>query len=252
MWSAASNERRGLRRWKNSSNSSGCDVGKGLAVRESGGRRPSRKCIFLLRCLLVGLLAGDIGRGVSADWIDLDTPQSAYNTTSIPLGNTDKKNFKLVMSDEFNAPGRSFGDGDDPTWTTMHKNDYTNAALQFYSKDRVTTEDGFLKISTTNEDVNVPYWNDESRSVKYQKKTYVSGYDGRDEFLFLHSIVLKIVLLVYSVMLFCVCIALLSLYCAMGRRGVMACMLFNFFLPFYTATSIIIPNVKCQYDTRVE
>ncbi len=207
VWSAALNERRGSRRWKKSSNSSGCAVGKGLKLRESDGRRPSRKYLFLLRCLLVGLLAGGIGRGVSADWIDVDTPQSAYNTTSIPLGNTDKKNFKLVMSDEFNAPGRSFGDGDDPIWTAMHRNDYTNAALHFYSKDHVTTENGFLKILTTNEDVNVPYWNDESRSVKYMKKTYASGYDGRDEFLFLPSIVSKNVLLVYSVMIFCVCIA---------------------------------------------
>ncbi len=189
MWSAASNEKTTWpRRWKSSSSSSGCSgcgVGKGLMMRESGGRRPSGKCLLLLRCLLMGLLAGSLGRGVSAGWIDLDTPQSAYNTTSVPVGkNTTKKNFKLVMSDEFNSPGRSFRDGDDPIWTALHKNDYTNDALHFYSKDRVTTtEDGFLKITTTNEDVNVPYWDDESRSVKRQKKTYASGYGGIEELL---------------------------------------------------------------------
>ncbi len=154
-------------------------------LQESGGRRPpSRKCLLLLRCLLMGLLAGSLEIGVSAGWIDLDTPQSVFNTTSIPIGNTAKKNFKLVMSDEFNTPGRSFGDGDDPIWTALHKNDYTNSALHFYSKDRVTTtEDGFLKISTTNEDVNVPYWDDKSRSVKRLKKNYASGYDGIEDLL---------------------------------------------------------------------
>lgn len=32
---------------------------------------------------------------------------------------------------------RTFGDGHDPRWTAMHKNDYTNQALQFYSRDMV-------------------------------------------------------------------------------------------------------------------
>ncbi len=194
-WTAASNQRRGSRRWKNNSNRSGSYVGKGLEVRKSYRGRPSTKCIVLLRFLLAGLLAGGIYREVSAGWIDVDTPQSAYNTTSIPLGNTDKKNnFKLVMSDEFNAPGRSFVDGDDPLWTAMNKNDYTNAALHFYSHDRITTENGHLKITATNEDVNVPYWDDKTRSVKYQKKTYSSGYDGRDgSFFFLRCTLLKIV-----------------------------------------------------------
>ena len=42
------------------------------------------------------------------------------------------KTYDLVMSDEFNIPGRSFADGNDPRWTAMNKNDYTNAALQYY------------------------------------------------------------------------------------------------------------------------
>ncbi len=106
MWPAALNNIRGPRRWKNRSrNSSGLNVGKGFAVQESGGRQPG-KHIFLLRCLLVGLVTGGLGRGVSAGWIDIDTPQSVYNITSIPLRDTPKKNLKLVMSDEFNTPGR--------------------------------------------------------------------------------------------------------------------------------------------------
>jgi Beta-glucan synthesis-associated protein SKN1/KRE6/Sbg1 len=30
---------------------------------------------------------------------------------------TDGKIYDLIMSDEFNREGRSFKDGDDPTWT---------------------------------------------------------------------------------------------------------------------------------------
>ena len=34
-------------------------------------------------------------------------------------------------------------DGHDPRFTAIHKNDYTNTALQFYDKRAVTTGDGF-------------------------------------------------------------------------------------------------------------
>ncbi|KAH8057351.1 hypothetical protein JL722_7009 [Aureococcus anophagefferens] len=35
----------------------------------------------------------------------------------------------------FEAEGRTFRDGEDPRWTAIHKNDYTNKALQFYHED---------------------------------------------------------------------------------------------------------------------
>lgn len=56
------------------------------------------------------------------------------------------------MSDEFNVPGRSFKDGDDPTWTALDKSDDDSSAagggsLQFYNSSTVsTTEDGLLEI----------------------------------------------------------------------------------------------------------
>ncbi|CAN0462339.1 unnamed protein product, partial [Laminaria digitata] len=37
----------------------------------------------------------------------------------------------------FGRDGRTFHDGRDPRWTALHKNDYTNHALQFYSHDMV-------------------------------------------------------------------------------------------------------------------
>lgn len=43
------------------------------------------------------------------------------------------KTYDLVFSDEFEVAGRSFADGSDPRWTSINKNDYTNAALQVSS-----------------------------------------------------------------------------------------------------------------------
>ncbi len=53
-----------------------------------------------------------------------------------------------VFSDEFERAGRSFRDGEDPKWTALDKNDYTNAALHYYSSDNVRTENGALNITT--------------------------------------------------------------------------------------------------------
>jgi beta-glucanase (GH16 family) len=57
------------------------------------------------------------------------------------------------MSDEFNTPNRTFADGDDPVWTALDKSDDDassagGGSLQFYNSSAVTTEDGFLRIST--------------------------------------------------------------------------------------------------------
>lgn len=59
-------------------------------------------------------------------WVDPDTPASAMKTPSL----VDGRSFDLVFSDEFSVPGRRFDDGFDPRWTAIHKNDYTNQAVQ--------------------------------------------------------------------------------------------------------------------------
>ena len=46
-------------------------------------------------------------------WVDPDTT-AEYRTMA---SYTDGKTYDLIMSDEFNREGRSFKDGDDPTWT---------------------------------------------------------------------------------------------------------------------------------------
>ena len=48
-----------------------------------------------------------------ASWIDPDTPPDKRTVVSY----TDGKTYDLVMSDEFERPGRTFQDGHDPMWT---------------------------------------------------------------------------------------------------------------------------------------
>ena len=48
-----------------------------------------------------------------ASWIDPDTPLDRRTVESY----SDGKTYDLVMSDEFERPGRSFRDGHDPMWT---------------------------------------------------------------------------------------------------------------------------------------
>ena len=73
-------------------------------------------------------------------WLDPETSSAALKTKSLVDGRT----FDLVFSDEFEVPFRTFHDGHDPRWTALHKNDYTNEALQFYDENAVRTNNGVL------------------------------------------------------------------------------------------------------------
>ncbi|KAK7241101.1 beta-1,6-glucosyl hydrolase [Aureococcus anophagefferens] len=83
--------------------------------------------------------------------------------------------------------GPDVRDGEDPRWTAIHKNDYTNKALQFYHEDYVTTSGGSLNITTTPEHTKF-----ESHQIKDKKhvrvtvkKTYRSGMvQGWNKFCF--------------------------------------------------------------------
>jgi len=98
-----------------------------------------RNLSFLLLVLLLVVQA-------LGTWVDPDTPKEGQTTTS--LSASDKREYQLVFSDEFEQEGRTFHDGSDPRWTALNKNDYTNAALHFYSHDNANTSDGKLKITT--------------------------------------------------------------------------------------------------------
>ncbi|KAL5003473.1 beta-glucan synthesis-associated protein-domain-containing protein [Aspergillus recurvatus] len=90
-------------------------------------------------CLDVGdrPLLSNIRRGL----IDPDTPESAHSKMS-----ADGKVWKLVFSDEFNIPGRTFYDGDDPYYQAVDIWYGVTQDLEWYDPDAVTTRDGVLEI----------------------------------------------------------------------------------------------------------
>eukprot|EP00542_Grammatophora_oceanica_P020398 CAMPEP_0194039022 /NCGR_PEP_ID=MMETSP0009_2-20130614/11211_1 /TAXON_ID=210454 /ORGANISM="Grammatophora oceanica, Strain CCMP 410" /LENGTH=561 /DNA_ID=CAMNT_0038681721 /DNA_START=332 /DNA_END=2017 /DNA_ORIENTATION=+ len=86
------------------------------------------------------------------------------------------KDFKLVFSDEFNTPGRTFADGTDPRWTALDKNDYTNDALHYYTPDNVKTNDnGELVITSMVGDTDVIGFDDVKRKNTHVVKHFRSG-----------------------------------------------------------------------------
>jgi len=158
---------------------------------------------------------------VKADWIDPDTPLSAFKTRLHP-NPTQKKNYgsiltdkskkrpqmpssspsnlptfspsespsiattkeneertdmyHLVMSDEFNIPGRTFEDGSDSKWTALEKNDYTNNALHYYSASNAfTDENGDLVIKTEAKDKTFIGFNDTTGKKEVTTKHFHSA-----------------------------------------------------------------------------
>eukprot|EP01032_Pedospumella_encystans_P010007 gene10007-11731_t len=84
------------------------------------------------------------------------------------------------MSDEFERPGRSFKDGHDPTWTGIDKPDDDQTAsgkksLQFYNASQITTRDGNLVITTTDEDTKWRGWNPYKKKYETMSRHFKSG-----------------------------------------------------------------------------
>ena len=73
--------------------------------------------------------------------IDPDTPESAMTRKSIK-GDT----LKLVFSDEFNAPNRTFYPGDDPYWFGLDGWYGATMDLEWYDPDALNTDNGTLTI----------------------------------------------------------------------------------------------------------
>ncbi|SCU88429.1 LANO_0D02080g1_1 [Lachancea nothofagi CBS 11611] len=73
--------------------------------------------------------------------VDDDTPDSVKSFKA-----KDGSTWPLVFSDEFNAEGRSFYDGDDQFWTAVDIHYDATHDLEWYSPDAVTTANGTLKL----------------------------------------------------------------------------------------------------------
>lgn len=142
--------------------------------------------ILLLASSIIGLLLPS-DYFCQASWIDPDTPDEAQTARSYswkstsspesekqsPTKQATDSTYELVFSEEFNVPGRTFGDGSDPRWTALEKNDYTNDALHYYSAaNAATNEDGELVITTEAVDTDILGQNDEDPKKKLHEKKH--------------------------------------------------------------------------------
>ena len=130
--------------------------------------------------LVVGLT------NINGGWIDPDTStkESIRHVNSF----VDGRKYSLAFSDEFNVEGRTFHDGQDPRWTSIHKDDYTNFALQYYNQDLVHTSSGYLNISTVIKDISFHVESETKKGT--MTKNYQSGMiQGWNKFCFTGGIV---------------------------------------------------------------
>ena len=105
--------------------------------------------------------------------IDPSTPEGVATLRRFKDG----KELRLVMSDEFETDGRSFGKGADKLFEAIEKPDDTNQAIQFYnsSTDYVTTRGGSLVLSTKAVKTSWLQWDSDSLTPNKGTKNYTSG-----------------------------------------------------------------------------
>jgi len=145
----------------------------------------TNKLFFVSFYLLVGFLTF---RPLRASWVDPDTPFESRTTKALFL--EDVRKYELVFSDEFEDDGRNFKDGNDPRWTAIHKNDYTNDALHFYHNENAKTEGGLLKIKTEMKENPYRAFNEKTKKF-YNDKKYIQSamLQGWNKFCFTGGIV---------------------------------------------------------------
>ncbi|WWC88891.1 uncharacterized protein L201_003806 [Kwoniella dendrophila CBS 6074] len=85
--------------------------------------------------------------------IDEDTPVDSYTRKGF-----DGEDYDLVWSDEFNKDGRTFFPGDDPYWTAVDIHYWPTGDFEWYDPSAVTTKDGNLVITMTQEDIHDLNW----------------------------------------------------------------------------------------------
>lgn len=108
-------------------------------------------------------------------WVDPDTPADRQTYSTSRYEGASK--WSLVMSDEFNQPGRSFRPGEDHVWTSLEKPDGVNAALEVYVHNMTTTacDEGVCYLAVRVEEANttVRVWNGYSDPPRTQRVTFV-------------------------------------------------------------------------------
>nr|CCA26187.1 betaglucan synthesisassociated protein putative [Albugo laibachii Nc14] len=132
-------------------------------------------CAALLLHLSASVLAFTKYRTSSGlrEWVDSSTPQKhkLYTTSR-------GEKWELVMSDEYNKPGRSFKPGHDHMWTSLEKPDGVNNALELYSHNMTSTtcdKNGktcYFQIKIIDEVNTIRVWNNYQTKPGYQNVSF--------------------------------------------------------------------------------
>lgn len=129
--------------------------------------------------MLINFIYLTIINCVAGGWIDPDTSYSFYRTDPLTYG--DNQDYYLVFSDEFNVDGRTFVDGEDPKWTAIDKNDYTNDALHYYRAANARTSNGKLRITTDLKDNMYKAFNEKTKQyyadTKHVQSAMLQGWN---------------------------------------------------------------------------
>lgn len=132
--------------------------------------------LILIYITLIFAEKSNLNKEKFAGWIDPDTSPSFFQTKSFASG----EEYDLVMSDEFNRPGRTFKDGHDPMWTAIDKSDDDQTSsgrgsLQFYNSSTISTDKGLLIIETNTEDTDWKGWNPYKKRYEKMSRHFKSG-----------------------------------------------------------------------------
>ena len=94
------------------------------------------------------------------------------------------KRYELFMLDNFETPGRTFGDGSNTRWTDLHNNYYTNYDQHFYSCDNAYTNNyGDLFILTKVANTNIIGFDEVTKkSVRYMNHFHSAMIQVLDKF----------------------------------------------------------------------
>jgi callose synthase len=104
-------------------------------------------------------------------WCDPKTPASA----STIRGPTDNNEYKLIFSDEFNDPGRQFGNGNDAKWTALEVGDTSNQGAAFYLPGQASITDDLGESSLLILTENVSHTGDSPTGEKNIKMPFRSA-----------------------------------------------------------------------------
>lgn len=128
--------------------------------------------------LFAVIILGYVSLKCTAGWVDPDTPDDAKEMISLVDGRT----YTLVGSDEFMESGRKFSPGSDPMWTGTDHSDDSNTggtlslgSQQYYNSTMLTTNDGYLNISTSSDMTKWKGWNPYKHQYEEMNKTFRSG-----------------------------------------------------------------------------